>query len=174
MVLALTRPELVERLVVADMSPVDYGAAEDTTDGVLGYARILLDLDLAQVERREDADRLLAVSVPNTTIRAFLLQNLRRDGERWRWATNLEAVVHDGAALAGWPEEALAACPPYDGKVLWLAGETSSYVRPAYDEAMRRWFPHYRKVTIKGAGHWLHSEKPDVFVATLQRFLGDT
>ena len=173
MVLALTRPELVERLVVADMSPVDYGAAEDTTDGVLRYARILLDLDLAQVERREDADRLLAATVPSSTIRAFLLQNLRRDGDAWRWAANLEAVVRDGAVLAGWPQEALAGCPPYDGKVLWLAGETSSYVRPEYDDAMRRWFPHYRKVTIKGAGHWLHSEKPDVFLAALQRFLGD-
>jgi pimeloyl-ACP methyl ester carboxylesterase len=173
MVLALTRPELVERLVVADMSPVDYGAAEDTTDGVLGYARILLDLDLEEVDRREDADRLLAATVPSPTIRAFLLQNLRRDGDTWRWAANLEAVVRDGATLAGWPAEALAACPPYAGKVLWLAGETSGYVRPEYDEAMRRWFPHYRKVTIKGAGHWLHSEKPDVFLAALQRFVGD-
>jgi pimeloyl-ACP methyl ester carboxylesterase len=177
MVLALTRPELVERLVVADMSPVDYGAAEDTTDGVLRYARLLLDLDLDQVEHREDADRLLAATVPSPTIRAFLLQNLRRDGAGadagWRWAANLEAVVRDGAVLAGWPEEALAGRPPYDGKVLWLAGETSGYVRPEYDEAMRRWFPHYRKVTIKGAGHWLHSERPDVFVEALRQFLGD-
>ena len=171
MVLALTRPDLVERLVVADMSPVDYGDDPDqgeTTGGVLGYARILLDLDLSRVERREDADR-----VPSTTIRAFLLQNLRRDGEGWRWAANLAAIVRDGAVLAGWPEDALAGRPPYAGKVLWLAGERSAYVQPAYDEAMRRWFPHYRKVTIKGAGHWLHSEKPDVFLATLQRFLGD-
>jgi pimeloyl-ACP methyl ester carboxylesterase len=173
MALALTRPELVERLVVADMSPVDYGSAEEATDGVLGYASILLGLDLAQVHRREDADRLLAGPVPDPTVRAFLLQNLRRDGDTWRWAANLEAVVRDGAALSGWPQEALATCPPYAGKVLWLAGERSSYVLPAYDEAMRRWFPHYRKVTIKGAGHWLHSEKPDVFIGTLQRFLGD-
>ncbi|MDH2415402.1 alpha/beta fold hydrolase [Nocardioides sp. CER19] len=173
MVLALTRPELVERLVVADMSPVDYGDEAEATGGVLGYAQILLDLDLSQVHRREDADRLLAERVPNTTIRSFLLQNLRRDGDAWRWAANLEAIVRDGSTLAAWPETALTGRSPYDGKVLWLAGETSSYVQPAYDEAMRRWFPHYRKVTIKGAGHWLHSEKPDVFIAALQRFLGD-
>ncbi len=57
--------------------------------------------------------------------------------------------------------------------MLWLAGELSSYVQPAYDEAMRRWFPHYRKVTFKGTGHWLHSEKPDLFLAAVTRFLGD-
>jgi len=177
MVLALTRPDLVERLVVADMSPVDYSDEAEATGGVLGYAKILLGLDLARVERREDADRLLAEEVPNTTIRSFLLQNLRRDtghgSDGWRWAANLEAVVRDGATLAGWPEEALAGRPAYAGKVLWLAGDESGYVQPAYDDAMRRWFPHYRKVTIKGAGHWLHSEKPDVFIAALKRFLGD-
>jgi len=172
MALALTRPDLVERLVVADMSPVDYGGEADATGGVLGYARILLDLDLARVERREDADRLLSERVPDPTIRAFLLQNLRRDGDGWRWAANLKAIVRDGAVLSGWPAEALAGHPPYAGRVLWLGGETSGYVRPEFDEAMRRWFPHYRKVTIKGAGHWLHSEKPDVFLAALQRFLG--
>lgn len=174
MVLALTRPELVQRLVVADMSPVDYRDEAEATGGVLGYARILLDVDLAQVDRREDADRLLAGPVPNTTVRSFLLQNLRRDAgvpNGWRWAANLEAVVRDGARLAGWPEEALAGLAPYAGRVLWLAGELSSYVQPAYDDAMRRWFPHYRKVTLKGAGHWLHSEKPDIFVAALSRFL---
>ena len=178
MVLALTRPELVERLVVADMSPVDYTGEADAPDSVLGYARILLDLDLAQVGRREDADRLLAERVPSATIRAFLLQNLRRDTgrdgeESWRWAANLEAVASDGKTLSRWPETQLAGRAPYAGRVLWLAGETSAYVQPAYGEAMRRWFPHYRKVTIKGAGHWLHSEKPDVFIAALRRFLGD-
>jgi esterase len=177
MVLALTRPDLVERLVVADMSPVDYGDEATVTGGVLGYARILLDLDLDGVERREEADRRLAPAVPDATIRSFLLQNLRRDGEGpdagWRWAANLEAVVRDGAVLSGWPAERLADLPAYDGRVLWLAGERSAYVQPAYDEAMRRWFPRYRKVTLKDTGHWLHSERPDVFVAALRQFLGD-
>ena len=81
--------------------------------------------------------------------------------------------MRDGGALAAWPEERLAGLPPYDGKVLWLAGERSTYVKPEYDAAMRRWFPHYRKVTIKGAGHWLHSERPEVFIEVVRRFLGD-
>jgi pimeloyl-ACP methyl ester carboxylesterase len=32
-------------------------------------------------------------------------------------------------------------------------------------------FPATRLVRIKNAGHWVHSEQPDVFLATLQRFL---
>jgi pimeloyl-ACP methyl ester carboxylesterase len=36
---------------------------------------------------------------------------------------------------------------------------------------MQRWFPRERKVTIKGAGHWVHSEQPEVFEEVLRRFL---
>jgi len=29
-----------------------------------------------------------------------------------------------------------------------------------------------RRVTVKGAGHWVHSEQPDVFIEVLKRFVG--
>ncbi|MFT4286604.1 alpha/beta fold hydrolase [Nocardioides sp.] len=180
MVLALRHPELVTRLVVADISPVDYGEEHDASGspgGVLRYARVLLDLDLTGVTRREQADELLRPAESDATIRSFLLQNLHRDARPdgpsgWRWAANLAAVVRDGRALSGWPAVAVAG-RTYDGPVLWLAGERSGYVREEFAPAMRRLFPHYRKVVLKGAGHWLHSERPEVFLAVLRRFLGD-
>jgi pimeloyl-ACP methyl ester carboxylesterase len=36
---------------------------------------------------------------------------------------------------------------------------------------MDHWFPTNRLVTIKQAGHWVHSEQPDVFLEVLRRFL---
>ena len=32
-------------------------------------------------------------------------------------------------------------------------------------------FPATRLVTIKNAGHWVHSEQPEIFTETLRRFL---
>lgn len=55
--------------------------------------------------------------------------------------------------------------------MLWLAGETSRYVRDEFAPAMDRWFPRNRRVTIKKAGHWVHSEQPEVFLEVLRRFL---
>ena len=167
MLLALRHPELVARLVVADMSPVAYGAARD----FVRFTTAMQGLDLTALERRQDADRLLEPEVPDPTIRSFLLQNLRHQGDRWYWQLNLDVLGRDLAAIGGWPQERLTDVPPYAGPVLWLAGERSAYVTDDYAEAMRRWFPHYRKVTIKGAGHWLHSERPDVFLAALRQFL---
>lgn len=172
MVLALLHRERVERLCVADISPVDYPASREFP----GYMGAMRGMDLAQVTTREDADRLLREAVPNDTVRSFLLQNLRRDADAahgWSWQLNLDVLERDLPVLTGWPEEQLAGAAPYDGPVLWLAGAESDYVRPAYDAAMDHWFPRNRKVTIKDAGHWLHSERPDVFVDVLRQFLGD-
>ena len=36
---------------------------------------------------------------------------------------------------------------------------------------MDRRFPRNRRVLVKGAGHWVHSEQPEVFLEVLRRFL---
>ena len=170
MVLALRHPELVARLCVVDMSPVDYG-------GHAGEFRRYIDamqrMDLGAITTRAEADAALADAVPNTTVRSFLLQNLRRDGnDGWRWQANLEVLGRDLAQLGGWPQDRLADTPPYDGPVLWVAGETSPYISDEFAPAMEGYFPRVRRVTIKGAGHWVHSEQPETFLEVLRRFIG--
>lgn len=167
MVLALRRPELVERLCVVDVSPVRYRDRSEFA----GLIEAMQALDLAGLERRSDADEALAPAVPDRTVRSFLLQNLRHHDGQWSWQPNLDVLGRDLAELGDWPEERLADLPPYPGRTLWVAGERSDYVRDEYGTAMDRWFPRNRRVTIKAAGHWVHSEQPEVFTEVLSRFL---
>lgn len=167
MVLALRHPELVERLCVVDISPVDYHGLSEFA----GFIAAMRGMDLDALERRSDADEALADAVPNRTVRSFLLQNLRREGDDWAWQPNLEVLGRDLPVLGGWPEGDLAGAAPYPGKVLWVAGQTSPYVKDEYAAAMDRWFPQNRRVTVKNAGHWVHSEQPEVFLEVLRRFL---
>jgi pimeloyl-ACP methyl ester carboxylesterase len=167
MVLALRHRELVERLCVVDVSPVAYR----TGDEFAGYIQAMQGLDLAALEQRSDAEEALEAAVPNTTVRGFLLQNLRREGESWRWQVNLDVLGEELAELTDWPEDQLSGSSPYDGPVLWVAGARSDYVREEYAEAMDRWFPNNRRVTLKNAGHWVHSEQPEVFVEVLRQFV---
>jgi pimeloyl-ACP methyl ester carboxylesterase len=166
MVLALRHPELVERLVVVDVSPVGY----DHLSQFEAYVAAMRALDLDALQQRADAEAGLSDAVPDPTVRAFLLQNLRRDGDGWRWQMNLDVLGSDLPVIGGWPEEQLGGAT-YDGPVLWVAGAESNYVRPDYAAAMDRWFPRNRLVTIKGTGHWVHSEQPEVFVEVLRRFV---
>ena len=166
MTLALQHPELVARLCVVDVAPVTY----DNTREFTGYVRAMRALDLASLDSRADADSAMKADVPDDRVRSFLLQNLRRDGGAWRWQMNLEVLGDHLPDLGGWPADRLGGTT-YDGRVLWVGGDRSSYVTAEHAEAMDRWFPRNRRVTIKGAGHWVHSERPETFLAVLRHFL---
>ncbi|MDT0201019.1 alpha/beta fold hydrolase [Nocardioides sp. AE5] len=175
MLLALLHPDLVERLVVVDMSPVDYHGQSEFA----GYIAGMQAMDLSAIESRADADAALFAAAPNRTVRSFLLQNLRRDtgtsqdpsSPGWRWMPNLDLLGRELSVLGGWPEEQLGDTAPYDSRVLWIGGADSPYVKDAYAPAMEKWFPRVRRVTIKGAGHWVHSQQPEVFTEVVRRFL---
>jgi pimeloyl-ACP methyl ester carboxylesterase len=105
-------------------------------------------------------------------VRSFLLQSLVRDGDAehgWRWRLNLELLERDLEHLRGFPDPPPGAA--YDGPVLWIAGANSTYVLPEDRERMDALFPSTRLVRIKNAGHWVHSEQPEIFTETLRRFL---
>lgn len=164
MVLALRHPDLVDRLVVADIAPA--------AGGSLGEFAHLLDslaaIDLTAVTRRADADAQLATRVGDARVRGFLLQNLRAEGDHLRWQANLDLLRRDLAVIGGFPDVADAT---FDHPVLWVAGDRSDYVRPEHGPAMRALFPRTTLVTLKGAGHWVHSEQPEAFVSVLRTFL---
>ncbi len=170
MVVALLHPDLVDRLVVVDIAPKDYGSLERFK----GYIDEMLRLPLDDLQTRGDAEARFRESNPG--VKAFLLQNLRRDGATWRWQANLDLFAADAARgrdsrIAGWPvvTDTLA---PFEGPVLWIAGGDSAYIRDEDTEAMRRLFPRVRQLTVKGASHWVHTDAPGVVVAALRRFIG--
>ena len=165
MVTALRAPELVGRLCVVDIAPVDYGSSGEFA----GYVEAMQALDLDSLERRADADAALQSAVPIRTVRDFLLQNLQREGNGWRWQVNLEVLGRDLDALSAWPADRLAGLAPFRGPVAWIAGADSPYVRMEQEAEMRRLFPHTRKVVIKGAGHWVHAQRPEVVVEVLRQ-----
>lgn len=167
MIAALERPDLIERLCVVDIAPKDYGNLHRFS----GYVEEMQRLPLDEITTRADAEERFEESDPG--VKAFLLQNLRRDGESWRWQSNIQQVADDiaGAArMGGWPVE-VGDYQPYPNPVLWLTGGESQYVTDEDGEAMRELFPRTRQVTVKGADHWVHTEAPDIVIAALRRFI---
>jgi pimeloyl-ACP methyl ester carboxylesterase len=181
MQLALRRPELLRALVVVDIAPVEYplqgGRTDDPDEEASPFAAFIAGMqamDLDRVKTREDADAALRAAVPSRMVRGFLLQSLVREssgpaGGGWRWRLNLELLERDLGELRGFPDPPSGAT--YDGPVLWIAGANSAYVLPDDRPRMDSLFPATRLVKIKGAGHWVHSEQPEVFLTTLRLFL---
>lgn len=162
MVLALTCPGLVRRLVVADIAPVAY--AHDQRQ----HIHAMRALPLYGLTTRAEADRRLATSTPDPALRAFFLQSLDLKAEGGpRWRLNLDTLEAEMERILGWP----APSGRFDGPTLFLSGGESRYVLPEHRAAITALFPAARFARIPGAGHWLHAEKPREFEAAVQVFL---
>ena len=72
MVLALTAPEKLRRLIIADIAPLAYGHTQ------AGHIEAMKSVDMSVVTRRLEADKQLAKFVTDPALRAFFL------GRRWR------------------------------------------------------------------------------------------
>lgn len=162
MVLALTRPALVRRLVVADIAPVAYGHTQ------AGHIEAMQSVDMSAVTRRSDADKQLAARVTDAPLRAFFLQSVELGEHGARWKLNLEALGREMPKIMGFPRVSAT----FDGPVLMLRGAQSEYVKPESHAEISRLFPNAEFKGLEGAGHWLHAEKPRAFQAAVEAFLG--
>jgi pimeloyl-ACP methyl ester carboxylesterase len=160
MAAALAAPDQVAALVVVDIAPVRYEPA------FRAYAAAMAGLALRPGLTRAESDRALAPSVAEPDIRGFLLQNLRF-GAAPAWRIGLREITDALPVLEDWAQVA----GQFAGPTLFMAGASSTYIRPEYREAIRALFPAARLVTVKSAGHWVHADNPDGFLAVLEAFL---
>ncbi|MDX1575370.1 MAG: alpha/beta fold hydrolase [Kiloniellales bacterium] len=163
MLLALERGELVGRLIVVDIAPVAYGHSH------LPTIEAMRAIDLSAVSRRGEVDQALQGAVPDPGLRGFLLHNLASEDGRLRWRINLAALGNNMDGLIGYPDD--LADLSYDGASLFLAGAVSDYLRAEHHPPIRALFPAAEFDAIAGAGHWVHAEQPEAFLARVQAFL---
>jgi pimeloyl-ACP methyl ester carboxylesterase len=160
--LALTRPELLSRLIVVDIAPVSYHN-EHYSD----YVTAMQALPLDQMTRRSEADGALKATIPDDSLRAFLLQNMVSDGGHFRWRINLANIGANMKSLIAFPDSDAT----FDGPAFFLAGERSNYIRPRDEESILRHFPKAEIKTIADSGHWPHAEHPERFLAMVRPLL---
>lgn len=159
MTLALTAPEMVRRLIVADIAPVGY------THSQIQFIEAMRAVDLSQVAKRSDASAQLAKHVSDPILQSFFTQSLDIANKRWR--LNLDQLAMDMDQILGFPELSGS----FDGPAFFLTGATSDYVQSAHRPQIRELFPKARFAKLSDAGHWLHAEKPREFEASVRAFL---
>ncbi|GAB4304653.1 MAG: alpha/beta fold hydrolase [Roseovarius sp.] len=159
MVLALSRPELVRRLIVADIAPVAYGHSQSQ------HIAAMRALDLDAIARRSEAREQLAARVADPQLAAFFVQSL--DIAKHRWMLNLDTLEAEMPRILGFPR----IDGRFAGPTLFLSGAASDYVRPEHRPRIRELFPNARFARIPGAGHWLHAERPRAFEAAVRAWL---
>ena len=123
---------------------------------------------------KADADVLLARSVPNADIRAFVLMNLQRTADgRLGWRLNLKAIRSSLEQLARWEPDRrwIGESTKYRGNTLFVRGGRSKYLRTQYLAEIERRFERYTVTTLRNAAHWVHADEPDGLRVVLSNFL---
>jgi esterase len=163
MVLALTRPDLVERLVVVDIAPAE------STATPIGFVRAMRALPLEDFTQRLDVKEALVEAIPDPAVRAFLTLNLVTGPDGLAWTVNLAAIENNFESILGFP--AFPAPVGFAKPTLFIAGGKSPYIQPHHRGEIVRLFPSATIEVIAGAGHWVHAEATEAFAAVVNRFL---
>lgn len=165
MQLALARPDRLRSLVVVDMSPRAY---EPVHQALL---HALLALDLKTFHSRAQITSALASAVPDLKARRFLLKNVAgAAGGSFHWKPNLQGIQDNYDRLS----KAVHVVPQsrFEKPALFVRGERSNHIGDADCALIQRLFPCAQIETIPDAGHWVHADCPERFVACVRDFLG--
>jgi len=167
---ALLYPEQVEGLVVLDMAPVEYCPNIDAHwKAVCDIIDLLHEVSQSKFTSKRDLDMALRPGIPDPALRAFCLTNWNdKTGE---WKVNIPVISQQLEVLAGFDLNTSTDDLTYTGDVLLVHGGQSRFVRHSYLPTIQSYFPNHMLTTIRGAGHWLHAEKPQDCISILQQYL---
>ncbi|MDC0093465.1 alpha/beta fold hydrolase [Alphaproteobacteria bacterium] len=163
MLLILNYPQYINKLIVADIAPVDYPVEQNS------IVEGLLSLDLDLITTRHHADQLLSNTIKEKFIRTFLIQNLELHDNKYRWSINLLAIKESMDNLRSFP--LFEKTKTVEHKILCIYGENSDYVTKENINIFNNFFSNISFVEIKKAGHYLHVEQPKEFHEAVRNFL---
>ena len=162
MLFATTYPELVSKLIVADISPRFYPVHHDA------ILEGLSALDFNEISSRGEADKALSSYVSDPGTRMFLLKNLYWvEKGQLGLRINLEVLKNEVAEVG----EALPSYSRFEKDTLFLRGDRSEYIGIEDERIIKNHFSKAVIVTISDAGHWLHAENPKDFFKAVINFV---
>jgi pimeloyl-ACP methyl ester carboxylesterase len=155
-------PELIEKLIIADIAPKDYPPHHSD------IIHALQAVPLAGLKSRSDADESLEVGIKDFGTRQFLLKSLyRKSKNEYGWRFNLPALAtaHSNVGTHDPIDQ------PIQIPTLFIRGGKSGYILDSDKASIEYAFAKAELKTITDAGHWLHAEQPEEFDGLVKDFI---
>ncbi|WP_396199399.1 alpha/beta fold hydrolase [Flavobacterium sp.] len=162
MLFATLYPEIVEKLIIADIGPKYYAPHHQSILAALNA------VDFSKKPSRSEVDEIVSKYISDFGTKQFLLKNVywktpEELGFRFNLPVFNEKISEIGTAL---PFE-----NHFDKPVLFLRGDKSNYILDSDFETILHHFPLAIIKTIPNAGHWLHAENPSAFYSEVEKFV---
>ena len=159
-------PELIEKLIVADMAPKDYPGNQ------FPFIEKLLKIDLAAMKTRKEAEAELNKIIKDNATIQLLLKNIQwienGSSSLLAWKFNLKVLAKNQNTIGNTfslGEKTI------NTPTLFIRGERSNYILDSDIPQIKNHFPNSEIKTIAGAGHWVHADKPGEFGDAVWQFL---
>ena len=154
MLFATEHPELVDKLIVADIGPKFYPQHHQS------ILEGLNAVDFTKKPSRSEVEEILKNYISDFGTRQFLMKSLFwiETGQlafRFNLPVFNEKIEEIGKAL---PDDAV-----FNKPTLFIRGGNSNYILGEDFDAIKKHFPMAVFTTIPKVGHWLHAENPKMF-----------
>ncbi|MEI7500455.1 MAG: alpha/beta fold hydrolase, partial [Bacteroidota bacterium] len=147
MFITLNHPELVKKLIVADISLRK--SAPDREHQELLNA--MMTIDFSDAKSRSDVEKQMNIKVKSLKLRQFLLKNVYwRDRNSLDWRLNLKAINDNLLSIF----EGVNVFGVYDGPAMFIRGGLSDYILDTDIPELKMKFPGAEVKTIANASHW--------------------
>ncbi len=162
MLFAVTHPDMVEKLIIADIGPKFYPQHHQT------ILEGLNAVDFSIQPSRSEVEEIISHYITDFGTRQFLLKSLywQEPGQlAFRFNLSVFNIKIDeiGKSL---PDNAV-----FNSPTLFIRGGNSNYILDNDFEKIKTHFPNSDIETIPNAGHWLHAENPVLFYEMVSSFL---
>lgn len=162
MLFSVLHPKRVSKLIVGDIGPMAYKPHHQE------IIHALQSLKLDNIKSRGEAEKQFSTYIDDLDTRQFLLKSLYwKEKGLLAWRFNLEVIAREILKVG----EALPSTAIFSGPTAFIRGGNSWYIKDEDEDFILDHFPDAQLLTIDGAGHWLHAEKPLEFFELVSRFI---
>jgi len=179
MLFAAIHPEKIEKLIIVDIAPVNYlkspGKGQYNQHLKILQSLIEFQEKNQSFKNRTEIAGFLQEKLGNETLVRFLLKSTYRDKKTRLFKCRINTQIIKQSLkeiIGGMNEETMLPLAPVSGyPILFIKGELSEYITKKYIPVIQKIYPESIIKTIPGTGHWLHAEKPALFIKTVKDFI---
>ena len=153
----------IDKLIIVDIANKSYGI--NRFDHIF---KAMFSISLNNLKSRSDADNAISNLIKNEGERNFILKNLKRTADGFKWTPNIMLLHRKLSDISS----KINLRRKVKNNTLFLLGENSNYFNVEDENNLSDEFENYSIKKIQNSGHWVHAENPKDFITSVLDFLG--
>ena len=152
----------IDKLIIVDIANKSYGI--NRFDHIF---KAMFSISLNNLKSRSDADNAISNLIKNEGERNFILKNLKRTVDGFKWTPNIMLLHRKLSDISS----KINLRRKVKNNTLFLLGENSNYFNVEDENNLPDEFENYSIKKIQSSGHWVHAENPKDFITSVLDFL---